>query len=574
MAGDNRLPIHFFTIVLNGEPFIRYHLERMKALSCPWQWHIVEGLADLKHDTAWSLSFGASLPTDVVREGRSVDGTAEYLDGIARENPGQITIYRAPNGRMWDGKLEMVGAPLVNLHEECLLWEIDSDELWTTEQFARLRELFLRYPDRTAAVFYCWYFVGPDLAINRKRRYPEIEWRRAWRFRPGMKWAAHEPPVLAAPVQAAGGAVQYVDVMRQRPFTPAEMEQLGLVFQHFAYVVEPQLTFKEKYYGYSGITGQWNRLQEHQDFPVPLKTYFNWPWVDKGALVDRLDTCGILPLAHVEGGQWLMREPIAPWVGVSDADVPFEKDRYVTGWKLGYHLLPRVINRFGLKVGAEIGVALAGHSNAILARTGVQRLYGIDSYRHRPGYEDIMNLPQRTFDVLHNNVLQFMQPHGERFNLLRMASVEAAAYISEPLDFVYIDAEHSYDAVKQDLETWFPKVREGGIVSGHDYNHPNFPGVGRAIREFMAREKLAIHGEEEFFWWVEKASHGETAGHRPSRPKSGAFVYLQRASVRAWTGGAIDPFAAGSAPGIADSYPANPGRRHDQQGGTFCGIAV
>src|SRR5262249_3519921 len=161
-----------------------------------------------------------------------------------------------------------------------------SDELWTTEQFVKLRELFLRYPDRTAAVFYCWYFVGPNLAINRKRRYAEIEWRRAWRFRPGMRWAAHEPPVLAAPVP---GSNQFVDVARQRPFLPTELEQLGLVFQHFAYVIEPQLAFKEKYYGYKGITQQWKALQAHEDFPVALKTYMNWPWVDKGALVDPLE---------------------------------------------------------------------------------------------------------------------------------------------------------------------------------------------------------------------------------------------------------------------------------------------
>ena len=54
------LPIHFFTIVLNGEPFIRYHLERFNVLNCPWHWHIIEGLAELKHDTAWSLQFGAA----------------------------------------------------------------------------------------------------------------------------------------------------------------------------------------------------------------------------------------------------------------------------------------------------------------------------------------------------------------------------------------------------------------------------------------------------------------------------------------------------------------------------------
>ncbi len=304
------LPIHFFTLVLNGEPFIRYHLERFKALQGPWHWHIIEGLAELKHDTAWSLQYGAEIPAEVAREGRSVDGTAEYLDQIARENPGNITLYRAPNGRMWDGKLEMVNAPLANLPAECLLWEVDSDELWTTAQITKLRELFIRYPTRTAAVFYCWYFVSPNLAINRKRRYPEIEWRRAWRYQKGMKWLAHEPPVLGSPV---AGTKTYADVTTIRPFTPAEMEQADLVFQHFAYVIEPQLTFKEKYYGYKGITEQWRRLLATTNFPVALRQFFDWPWVHPNAQVEPVDVCGIRPLAHVnEAGEWRMETAPPP----------------------------------------------------------------------------------------------------------------------------------------------------------------------------------------------------------------------------------------------------------------------
>ena len=230
-APTEELPVHFFTIVLNGEPFIRYHLEVFKQLPFQWHWHIIEGLAALKHDTAWSLKFGASEPTEVVKEGRSVDGTAEYLDDIARENQGRVTIYRPPNGRMWDGKLEMVSAPLANLKSECLLWEVDSDELWTAAQIRKMRELFLADRTRTAAIFYCWYFVGPSLVIGRRMRYPEIEWRRVWRYRPSMRWAAHEPPVLAVEDR---DTKQWVDTALRKPFTPAEMEKEGLVFQHYA----------------------------------------------------------------------------------------------------------------------------------------------------------------------------------------------------------------------------------------------------------------------------------------------------------------------------------------------------
>ncbi len=309
MPTDSRLPIHFFTIVLNGEPFIRYHLEAFKKLPFDWHWHVIEGLADLKHDTAWSLAYGASVPTDLVREGRSVDGTAEYLDQIARENPGRITLYRPPDGRMWDGKLEMISAPipaLENAGGEVLLWEVDSDELWTPAQLVKMRNMFLEDPARTAAIFPCWYFVGPNLAINRGRFAPEISWTRAWRYRPGMKWQKHEPPVILAPHPSTG---EMVDAAKIQPFNFAETHQAGLAFQHYAYVTEAQLEFKEKYYGYKGISAQWKRMNEAREFPLRLKDYFNWPWVNAKSMVDPLSVCGIEPLAKVENGAWEFRVP-------------------------------------------------------------------------------------------------------------------------------------------------------------------------------------------------------------------------------------------------------------------------
>jgi predicted O-methyltransferase YrrM len=54
--------------------------------------------------------------------------------------------------------------------------------------------------------------------------------------------------------------------------------------------------------------------------------------------------------------------------------------------------------------------------------------------------------------------------------VLRNSTVEAAAYFAdESVDFVYVDARHDYTSVKQDLETWWPKVKRGGILAGHDY---------------------------------------------------------------------------------------------------------
>jgi hypothetical protein len=65
--------------------------------------------------------------------------------------------------------------------------------------------------------------------------------------------------------------------------------------------------------------------------------------------------------------------------------------------------------------------------------------------------------------------------------MMKATSVEAAPGITdELLDFVFIDAQHTYEACKEDLETWLRKVRTGGFIRGHDYR---WDGVNRVVHE-------------------------------------------------------------------------------------------
>jgi glycosyltransferase involved in cell wall biosynthesis/SAM-dependent methyltransferase len=272
---EKRLVIHFFTIVLNGEPFVRYHIDILKQLPFKWHWHIVEGVADLKHDTAWSLELGGNITNELHRNGRSNDGTSEYLDRLKAQYPENITIYRKPEGVFWNGKREMVSAPLANINEECLLWQVDVDELWTVDQILTAREMFINNPDKTAAWYWCWYFVGKDLVVTTRQCYtqnPNQEWLRTWRFKPGFIWEAHEPPRLIEVLPNG----QRRDVATVNPFCHDETEEKGLVFQHFAYVTVEQLSFKEKYYGYKDAVSQWLSLQNNTNFPVLLREYLGW----------------------------------------------------------------------------------------------------------------------------------------------------------------------------------------------------------------------------------------------------------------------------------------------------------
>lgn len=176
-----------------------------------------------------------------------------------------------------------------------------------------------------------------------------------------------------------------------------------------------------------------------------------------------------------------------------------------TTWAVDYPFFSQIVELHGLKVGAEVGVAYGGHAEAILKSTTVERLYGVDPYLHGvDGYSDPMNLPQPQFDQLYGYVLGRLSPFGERYVHIRKPSVEAIYDIPGKVDFVYIDANHTAMAVWQDLCAWFNKVRIGGVISGHDYNHPDHPQVQRAIDSFFGCLGWPVKTAGTHVWWVER----------------------------------------------------------------------
>jgi hypothetical protein len=310
-GGD--LPIHFFTLVLNGEPFIRHHLAQFEELPFDWHWHLMEGVAKHKFDTAWSLANGASIPDELHHLGRSNDGTSAYLDEVKARHPDRITIYRKPEGVFWEGKLEMVNAPLGNIHEPCLLWQVDADECWDSAQIIRARQMFLEHPEKRAAFFRCNFYVGPAKVISSYDTYGNqtaFEWLRLWRFRPGDRWISHEPPTLCRALpsalilsitnlcerwgsRSAFHALKLVPKALRRlyqikpndvsAFSHDATKSKGLVFDHYAYVLPVQIQFKEIYYGYTNALKHWEELQSNSNDNVLLKNYF--PWVNDNAVV-------------------------------------------------------------------------------------------------------------------------------------------------------------------------------------------------------------------------------------------------------------------------------------------------
>lgn len=82
---------------------------------------------------------------------------------------------------------------------------------------------------------------------------------------------------------------------------------------------------------------------------------------------------------------------------------------------------------------------------------------------------------------LYEKYLENIKPVEHCITSLKMKSVDAAAlYKDESLDFVFIDASHEELDVLDDFAAWYPKVKKGGFIGGHDY-HPTWSGVMRAV---------------------------------------------------------------------------------------------
>jgi predicted O-methyltransferase YrrM len=72
-----------------------------------------------------------------------------------------------------------------------------------------------------------------------------------------------------------------------------------------------------------------------------------------------------------------------------------------------------------------------------------------------------------------------------------MKSVEASKlYEDESLDFVFIDADHTKEGFSDDMDCWFPKVKQGGVIAGHDYDYPVIKEIVNKL--FNGQEKVLL----------------------------------------------------------------------------------
>lgn len=140
---------------------------------------------------------------------------------------------------------------------------------------------------------------------------------------------------------------------------------------------------------------------------------------------------------------------------------------------------------------AEIGVWKGNFTVKVLRQFPQTRLYfAIDLWEHYDDFTAILDpakeMANCDFNKVYNDFKSRVK-HYDNVRILRKTSKEASKLVKN-LDFVFIDANHAYKYIKEDIKLWLPRMNKGGLISGHDYGNKRF-GVTQAVNELLPEAK-------------------------------------------------------------------------------------
>jgi len=161
-------------------------------------------------------------------------------------------------------------------------------------------------------------------------------------------------------------------------------------------------------------------------------------------------------------------------------------------------LFVKAIRGNELLTGLEIGVAEGVNAESILKTLRIRKLYLVDPYESyiQDGKLYSSYIPAK------DEAVKRLWNFRDRTQIINLKSDEAVDSVPEGLDFAYIDGNHGYEYVKKDIENYYLKVKEKGVIGGHDF-HNNYLGVIRAAVEFSSSKRLELMAERSD-WWILK----------------------------------------------------------------------
>lgn len=174
--------------------------------------------------------------------------------------------------------------------------------------------------------------------------------------------------------------------------------------------------------------------------------------------------------------------------------------------------LPKLIDELGLKVGVEIGVDEGSFSRFLLSSSHLDTLHSIDAWSTDES-KTLSPYPGREarhikYETIEEKARKTLAEFGGRSNVIKSISWDAAERFADgSLDFIYFDGCHGFTGFALDIIRWWPKVRVGGVISGHDYCNRHKYGVIAVVQGFAFEHDLAVNVTTEGrnpSWWAIK----------------------------------------------------------------------
>lgn len=146
-------------------------------------------------------------------------------------------------------------------------------------------------------------------------------------------------------------------------------------------------------------------------------------------------------------------------------------------------------------IGAEIGVEFGLNAKTMLRLLNIEKLYLIDPYNKE--------LNATSNDRCFEETKKYLSKYHNKIEFIRKTSENAVHDIPNDLDFIYIDSNHEYESVKKEIDLYYPKIKQGGIIGGHDFWASEM-GVCKAVLEFTEEHNLQLHGKFTDWWFFKE----------------------------------------------------------------------
>ena len=162
-------------------------------------------------------------------------------------------------------------------------------------------------------------------------------------------------------------------------------------------------------------------------------------------------------------------------------------------------LVKDVLNDKKDLIGIEIGSYRGESTEIFLKSNAFKKLYCIDPWE--PGYDPFDAAGSKEIVLAEKEFDEKFRDNNIIVKLKFKSSDIPDLFLNESIDFIYIDANHQYKFVKEDIINYLPKIKIGGIISGHDYD---WAGPRNAVNDYFKKPPVKIYPDNSWLYIKEK----------------------------------------------------------------------